>query len=254
MGGLYIAAALLMIILHGNMIPGMFASIFEGAFDIQAIFGGFMGSVVMLGIKRGLFSNEAGVGASATAAGSAGVSHPVKQGLVQVLSVFIDTIVICSATAFLLLCSGVAPSADMAGMAYVQAAMNNVFGTAGVVFITVALILFAFTTLLGNYYFAETGAAVSAASKLPVRDIRITQRVIAIVIVLIGSVASLGIVWDTADVLMGLMAVINVPIIFLIAKPALRCLEDYRAQKQAGKNPVFKAADIELKEETDFWN
>ena len=253
MGGLYIAAALLMIILHGNMIPGMFASIFEGAFDIQAIFGGFMGSVVMLGIKRGLFSNEAGVGASATAAGSAGVSHPVKQGLVQVLSVFIDTIVICSATAFLLLCSGVAPSADMAGMAYVQAAMNNVFGTAGVVFITVALILFAFTTLLGNYYFAETGMAY-LCGKTPVKGVRITQRVIAIVIVLIGSVASLGIVWDTADVLMGLMAVINVPIIFLIAKPALRCLEDYRAQKQAGKNPVFKAADIELKEETDFWN
>ena len=253
MGGLYIAAALLMIILHGNMIPGMFASIVEGAFDIQAIFGGFMGSVVMLGIKRGLFSNEAGVGASATAAGSAGVSHPVKQGLVQVLSVFIDTIVICSATAFLLLCSGVAPSADMAGMAYVQAAMNNVFGTAGVVFITVALILFAFTTLLGNYYFAETGMAY-LCGKTPVKGIRITQRVIAIVIVLIGSVASLGIVWDTADVLMGLMAVINVPIIFLIAKPALRCLEDYRAQKQAGKNPVFKAADIELKEETDFWN
>ena len=253
MGGLYIAAALLMIILHGNMIPGMFASIFEGAFDIQAIFGGFMGSVVMLGIKRGLFSNEAGVGASATAAGSAGVSHPVKQGLVQVLSVFIDTVVICSATAFLLLCSGVAPSADMAGMAYVQAAMNNVFGTAGVVFITFALILFAFTTLLGNYYFAETGMAY-LCGKTPVKGIRITQRVIAIVIVLIGSVASLGIVWDTADVLMGLMAVINVPIIFLIAKPALRCLEDYRAQKQAGKNPVFKAADIELKEETDFWN
>ena len=153
----------------------------------------------------------------------------------------------------LLLCSGVAPSADMAGMAYVQAAMNNVFGTAGVVFITVALILFAFTTLLGNYYFAETGMAY-LCGKTPVKGVRITQRVIAIVIVLIGSVASLGIVWDTADVLMGLMAVINVPIIFLIAKPALRCLEDYRAQKQAGKNPVFKAADIDLKEETDFWN
>ena len=149
-------------------------------------------SVVMLGIKRGLFSNEAGVGASATAAGSAGVSHPVKQGLVQVLSVFIDTVVICSATAFLLLCSGVAPSADMAGMAYVQAAMNNVFGTAGVVFITVALILFAFTTLLGNYYFAETGMAY-LCGKTPVKGVRITQRVIAIVIVLIGSVASLGI-------------------------------------------------------------
>ncbi len=254
MGGLYIAAALLMIILHGNMIPGMFASIFEGAFDIQAIFGGFMGSVVMLGIKRGLFSNEAGVGASATAAGSAGVSHPVKQGLVQVLSVFIDTVVICSATAFLLLCSGVAPRCETwLAWHMCEAAMNNVFGTAGVVFITVALILFAFTTLLGNYYFAETGMAY-LCGKTPVKGVRITQRVIAIVIVLIGSVASLGIVWDTADVLMGLMAVINVPIIFLIARAGARCLEDYRAQKQAGKNPVFKAADIELKEETDFWN
>ena len=190
MGGLYIAAALLMIILHGNMIPGMFASIFEGAFDIQAIFGGFMGSVVMLGIKRGLFSNEAGVGASATAAGSAGVSHPVKQGLVQVLSVFIDTVVICSATAFLLLCSGVAPRCETwLAWHMCEAAMNNVFGTAGVVFITVALILFAFTTLLGNYYFAETGMAY-LCGKTPVKGVRITQRVIAIVIVLIGSVAS----------------------------------------------------------------
>ena len=223
-----------MIILHGNMIPGMFASIFEGAFDIQAIFGGFMGSVVMLASREACSPMRQVSVLPLPQPGSAGVSHPVKQGLVQVLSVFIDTIVICSATAFLLLCSGVAPSADMAGMAYVQAAMNNVFGTAGVVFITVALILFAFTTLLGNYYFAETGMAY-LCGKTPVKGIRITQRVIAIVIVLIGSVASLGIVWDTADVLMGLMAVINVPIIFLIAKPALRCLEDYRAQKQAGE-------------------
>ena len=252
MGALYIAAALLMIALHGNMIPAMFASIFEGAFDIQAIFGGFMGSVVMLGIKRGLFSNEAGVGASATAAGSAGVSHPVKQGLVQVLSVFIDTIVICSATAFLLLCSGVEPSADMAGMPYVQAAMNNVFGTAGVVFITIALILFAFTTLLGNYYFAETGMAY-LCGKIPGKSIRYAQRVLAVLIVLIGSIASLGIVWDTADVLMGLMAVINVPVVFLLVKPAVRCLDDYRAQKKESKNPVFKAANIDLKEDTDFW-
>lgn len=252
MGALYIAAALLMIVLHGNMIPVMFASIFEGAFDFQAIFGGFMGSVVMQGIKRGLFSNEAGVGASATAAGSAGVSHPVKQGLVQVLSVFIDTIVICSATAFLLLCSGVEPSADMAGMPYVQAAMNNVFGTAGVVFITIALILFAFTTLLGNYYFAETGMAY-LCGKLPSKGVRYAQRALAVLVILIGSIASLGIVWDTADVLMGLMAVINVPVVFLLVKPAVQCLEDYRAQKKEGKTPVFKAANIDLKEETDFW-
>lgn len=173
----------------------------------------------MLGIKRGLFSNEAGVRCFRYRSRFRRCQPPgSNMDLVQVISVFIDTVVICSATAFLLLCSGVAPSADMAGMAYVQAAMNNVFGTAGVVFITVALILFAFTTLLGNYYFAETGMAY-LCGKTPVKGVRITQRVIAIVIVLIGSVASLGIVWDTADVLMGLMAVINVPIIFLIAKP-----------------------------------
>lgn len=253
MGALYIAAALLMIVLHFNRIPAMFISIFEGAFDIQAIVGGFTGSVIMLGIKRGLFSNEAGVGAAASAAGSAGVSHPVKQGLVQVLSVFIDTVVICSATAFLLLCSGVEPSADMAGMAYVQAAMYNVFGNAGVIFITIALILFAFTTLLGNYYFAETGMAY-LCNRTPDKWVQTLQKVIAIVIVVIGSVASLGIVWDTADVLMGLMAVINVPVIFLLCGRAMKCLNDYVAQKKAGKNPVFKAADIGLEEKTDFWN
>ena len=253
MGGLYIAAAILMVVLHGDRIPAMFQSIFAGAFDVQAIFGGFAGSAVMEGIKRGLFSNEAGVGAAASAAGSAGVSHPVKQGLVQVLSVIIDTIIICSATSFLLLCSGVEPSAELRGMPYVQAAMFHVFGEGGVVFITVALFLFAFTTLLGNYYFAETGVTY-LCGKLPGKAVRITQKALAILVVLVGSVAKMGIVWDTADVLMGLMALINVPVIFLLVKPAIRCLNDYTRQKKEGRDPVFKAADIGLKDETDFWN
>ena len=253
MGAVYIAAAILMIILHGDRLPAMFSSIFSQAFDFKAIFGGFTGSVVMLGIKRGLFSNEAGVGAAASAAGSAGVSHPVKQGLVQVLSVIIDTIIICSATAFMLLCSGVEPTPELQGMPYVQAAMSNVFGQGGVIFITVALFLFAFTTLLGNYYFAETGVTY-LCGKLPSKKIRITQKVIGIIVVLVGCMAKLGIVWDTADVLMGLMAVINVPVIFVLIKPAVRCLEDYTKQKKAGKDPVFKAADIGLKDKTDFWN
>lgn len=253
MGAFYIAAALLMIILHANYIPAMFSGIFATAFDFEAIFGGFTGSVVMLGIKRGLFSNEAGVGAAATAAGSASVSHPVKQGLVQVLSVFIDTIVICSATAFLLLCSGVEPNPDMAGMAYVQAAVANVFGDFGVVFITVALVLFAFTTVIGNYFYAETGMTY-LCNKIPSKTVQTTQKIIAIIVVLIGSVASLGVVWDTADVLMGIMAIINVPVVAILAKPALDCLADYIAQKKEGKNPVFKASSIGLKEKTDFWN
>ena len=253
MGGAYIAAAILIIVLNVKLLPSVFASIFASAFDFQAIFGGFAGSCVMLGIKRGLFSNEAGVGASASASGSASVSHPVKQGLVQVLSVFLDTIVICTATALLCMCSGVEPNADMAGMAYVQSCISNVFGQVGVIFITIALILFAFTTLIGNYFFAETGI-VYLFGKKPSKSTLLCIRIFAIAVVMVGAVASLGVVWDTADVLMGLMAVINVPVIFLLVKPAAACLDDYVKQKKAGKNPVFKASDIGLKEETDFWN
>ncbi|MBQ7816643.1 MAG: alanine:cation symporter family protein, partial [Oscillospiraceae bacterium] len=195
----------------------------------------------------------AGVGAAATAAGSASVSHPVKSGLVQVLSVFIDTIVVCTATAFLLLCSGVEPTAEAAGMSFVQAAVGNVFGQFGVVFITIALILFAFTTVIGNYFYAETGM-VYILDKLPSKAVRYTQRAIAIVVVFVGSFLSLGVAWDTADVLMGLMAIINVPVLAILAKPALLALSDYIRQKKEGKNPVFKAADISLKDKTDFWN
>ena len=252
MGGAYIAAAILVIILNIKLLPGVFASIFASAFDFQAIFGGFAGSCVMQGIKRGLFSNEAGVGASASASGSASVSHPVKQGLVQVLSVFLDTIVICTTTALLCLCSGVAIDPELAGMGYVQSCISKVFGQAGVLFITVALILFAFTTLIGNYFFAETGI-VYLFGKKPPKAILLAIRIFAIAVVLVGSVASLGVVWDTADVLMGLMAIINVPVIFLLVKPAADCLGDYVKQKNAGKNPVFKASNISLKEETDFW-
>ncbi len=184
MGGLYIAAAILVTALNLDLLPGVISMIFADAFNFQAIFGGFAGSCVMLGIKRGLFSNEAGVGASASASGSASVSHPVKQGLVQVLSVFLDTIVICTCTALMCLCSGVAPSADAAGMAYVQASLQNVFGSAGVIFITIALILFAFTTLIGNYFFAETGI-VYLMGKKPSKGTMLAIRIFAIAIVVI---------------------------------------------------------------------
>ena len=207
----------------------------------------------MQGIKRGLFSNEAGIGAAACAAGSAGVSHPAKQGLVQVLSVFIDTIVVCTATAMLLLCSGVDPTAEAAGMPFVQQAMAGTLGQFGVIFITVALFLFAFTTLLGNFYYAETGLSY-LFNQAPSRTAVYVQRAIATVVVCLGATMQLTVVWDTADVLMGLMALINVPVIVLLLKPALRCLDDYIQQKKSGKNPEFKASSIGLKEKVDFWN
>ena len=192
------------------------------------------------------------MGASASASGSASVSHPVKQGLVQVLSVFLDTIVICTATALLCMCSGVEPTAEMAGMGYVQSCISNVFGQAGVIFITVALVLFAFTTLLGNFYYVDN-LIIYIMKKVPSKTFMTAFRVLGAVVIFIGAGLSMGLVWDIADVLMGIMAIINIPVIIILGKPALAALEDYAKQKKAGKNPVFKAETVGLKGKTEYW-
>lgn len=253
MGGAYVLVALVMMVLHINLLPGVIAAIFRNAFDFQAIFGGFTGSALMYGIKRGLFSNEAGVGSAPNAAAAATVSHPVKQGLAQMLSVFLDTLVICTATAFLCLCSGVAPAENLKGVPYVQAALGGTFGAFGHWFITFATLLFAFTTILGNYYYCE-----SNLQYLLRRDARKEElalfRFLAAVIVFIGAQMDFSLVWDTADVTMGCMALINLPAILLLAKPALLALKDYQRQREAGKDPVFHAADIGLEGKTEFWN
>lgn len=253
MGIFYLAVALFIVVTHFNLIPQMFADIFSNAFDLKAIFGGFTGSCIMQGIKRGLFSNEAGVGSAPNAAASASVSHPVKQGLVQMLSVFIDTILICSATAFMLLCSGVAPSDELKGMPWVQTAAAESLGSFGTVFITVALFLFAFTTLIGNYFYAEMGLGY-LCDKKPGKKLLTVFRLFAAVVVFGGSLMEFSVAWSTADVIMGFLALINLPVIILLGGPAVHCLQDYIKQKKAGKNPVFKAADIALKDKTDFWN
>ena len=253
MGIFYLAVSLFIIATHYQFIPQMFGDIFGNAFDLRAIFGGFAGSCIMHGIKRGLFSNEAGVGSAPNAAASAAVSHPVKQGLVQMLSVFIDTILICSATAFMLLCSGVAPSTDLAGMPWVQAAASHSLGRFGAIFITIALCLFAFTTLIGNFYYAEMGLKFLCGRK-PGKALINCFRIVAALIVLVGATMEFGLVWNMADVLMGLMALINLPVILILGGPAIRAMQDYMKQKKEGKDPVFKAKDIQLKDKTDFWN
>ena len=136
MGGLYVLVSLVVLVMNIGNLPYVFGRIFSEAFDFQAIFSGFAGSAMMYGIKRGLYSNEAGVGSAPNAAASANVSHPVKQGLVQMLSVFIDTLLICSATAFMLLCSGVEPTAELEGAPYVQAALSATFGPIGPIFLS----------------------------------------------------------------------------------------------------------------------
>ena len=252
MGGLYVLVAVVMVVLNWRMLPQVFGSIFAGAFDFQAIFGGFTGSAMMYGIKRGLFSNEAGVGSAPNAAASADVSHPVKQGLVQMLSVFIDTLLICSATAFMLLCSGVAPEESLQGAPYVQQALSAQFGTVGPIFITVAMVLFAFTTLIGNLYYVDN-CLNYIVGKIPAREFMVLFRVDAMILIFIGAGMEINMVWNLADVLMGVMALINLPVIVILSRPALAALKDYVAQRRAGQNPVFHASDIGLEGKTECW-
>ena len=253
MGVIYVAIALYVVITHLSFVPTVFANIFSDAFNFSAIFGGFAGSCMMEGVKRGLYSNEAGMGSAPNAAATADVSHPVKQGLVQMLSVFIDTLVICSATALMCLCSGIAPSAEMAGAPYVQTALQASLGDFGPIFIAVSMALFAFTTLIGNYYYCE-GCMRFIFKRTPSKTFLTVFRVIAAIIVMLGAVISMQLAWDTADLFQALMVVINIPVILILARPALAALKDYMDQRKAGKEPEFKAASINLKDKTDFWN
>lgn len=253
MGLIYIAVALFVVISNIGLLPSVLGRIFTDAFDFQAIFGGFAGSCVMQGIKRGLYSNEAGVGSAPNAAAAADVSHPVKQGLVQMLSVFIDTLLICTATALMCLCSGVEPTADMGGAPYVQTAMSASLGGFGPIFVTVSMALFAFTTLLGNLYYVDNALAY-VLGKEPGKVFMTVYRLIASLVIFIGAGLSMSLLWDLADVLMGLMAIINLPVICILGKYALRALKDYIGQRKEGKNPVFNAKSIDLPTPTDYWN
>ena len=253
MGISYIVMALLTMIINFDMIPMVFKNIITSAFDFRAIFGGFAGSALMQGIKRGLYSNEAGVGSSPNAAAAADVSHPAKQGLVQMLSVFIDTILVCTATAMMCLSSGITPSEELTGAPFVQTALAATFGNFGYYFVTFALLLFAFTTLLGNLFYCE--GCLNYIANRPVSKTTLNIfRVIAIIVVFIGALLDFGLVWNLADVLMGLMALINLPVIVILGKVAIRTLDDYCKQRKEGKNPAFKASTVGLEGKTDFWN
>ena len=253
MGVAYIAVALVITFINFKTLPEVFTRIFAEAFNIEAIFGGFGGSCVMYGIKRGLFSNEAGVGSAPNASASAEVSHPAKQGLVQILSVFIDTLLVCTATAFLCMCSGIEPSTELSGAPYVQAALKTTLGSFGPIFITVAMILFAFTTLLGNLYYVDQ-CLFHILGRVPGKKFMLVYHVIASLVIFIGAGLSADLLWNIADITMGGMTLINMPVIFILSKYAIRTLKDYERQRKAGEDPVFHVKDIGLPHEVDYWN
>jgi len=249
----YVLIALVIVVLNITALPSIFARIFTEAFDFAAIFGGFSGSCIIYGVKRGLFSNEAGVGSAPNASASAEVSHPVQQGLVQMLSVFIDTILICSATAFMCMASGVEPTAELSGAPFIQAALSTTLGTFGPIFITVAMVLFAFTTLIGNLYYVEQGFAYllgHVPSKMFLRVIY----VIASLLIFVGAGLSADLLWGVSDIMMGAMTLINIPVIVILGKYAMRALRDYDRQRKERKTPVFYAKNIGLPHKTDYWN
>lgn len=238
----YILLALWIMVSNASLLPDVFSLIFsEGVFGIEQLFGGAIGAMVLQGIRRGLFSNEAGMGSAPNAAATAEVSHPVKQGLIQSFSVFIDTLLVCTSTAMIILISGVAGSESFAGVELTQAALTAEVGSVATSFLTIAILLFAFSSILGNYYYGETNIQFISDKKIYVTLYRLG----VVGMVLFGAVRSAGLVWSIADVFMGLMALVNLYAIFRLAKVARAVLDDYLSQRREGLDPVFYVDSVE---------
>ena len=250
----YIGIAVWTTIANIGELPKVFGMVLASAFDFQAIFGGFAGSVVMLGIKRGLYSNEAGMGSAPNAAATASVSHPCKQGLVQSLSVYIDTLLICTCSAMMVLVFYVQDpeaAAALNGMPLVQMAVNNSVGEVGIHFITFAIFAFAFSSLIGNYFYAENNLRFIKGNS---RALLFVFRIVCLGVIFYGAVNSFDLAWNLADIFMGFMAMVNLVAILLLGKWALKVLDDYTAQRKAGKDPVFVADRIPGLPKTECWH
>ena len=247
---LYILVSLFVVVINIGEIPGIIKTIFESAFGLREMAVGSMSGMILVGIKRGLFSNEAGMGSAPNAAATADVTHPVKQGLIQTLGVFTDTIVICSCTAFMILLYSDYATAGLEGIELTQAALSSQIGPIGNIFIAVCILLFAFSSIVGNYYYGESNIGFMSNNK----TILNVFRAMVVGMVLFGSVAKVQLVWDLADVFMGLMAIINLIAIALLGKYAFVVLKDYTDQKKAGiKDPVFIASNIKGLENVECW-
>ncbi len=249
----YLALGIGITIANIGLLPEAFSFIFQSAFDFQSIFGGFAGSVIVLGLKRGLFSNEAGMGSAPNAAATASVSHPVKQGLVQTLSVYIDTMLVCTCSAFIVLIFYVNSDGSFGGlngMPLVQMAINSQVGEIGIHVVTFAIFCFAFSSLIGNYFYAEGNIRFITKSKTVLTVFRLT----CLAAIMVGCLNNFTLAWNFADITMAFMAIVNLVAILLLGKWAFKALDDYRAQREEGKDPVFVAEDIEGMPATECWH
>lgn len=247
----YVALALAIVLMNLGELPAVIGLIVSHAFGWEQALGGGVGAALMQGIKRGLFSNEAGMGSAPNVAATAHVSHPVKQGLIQTLGVFTDTLIICTCTAFIILFSGAPLDGSANGVQLTQQALTNEIGPSGGIFVAVALFFFAFSSILGNYYYGEANVRYLTRRKWVVT----AYRLLVGGMVMFGALATLEVAWGLADITMGLMTLCNLTAIALLGKYAFRLLDDYRTQKRAGiKEPVFTAGRLkEVEKDLDCW-
>lgn len=261
----YILLAVFIILSNISEVPGIFKLIFTSAFGMEAGFGGIIGSAIAWGVKRGIYSNEAGQGTAPHAAAAAEVEHPAQQGLVQAFSVYIDTIFVCTATALMILFSGMYNVEDgksgfivenlpgvEAGTEYTQYAISHFIPGMGEAFVAIALLFFAFTTIMAYYYIAETNLNYMYSNTInPL--VLLLLRSILLLMVVYGAVKSAGLAWDIGDIGVGLMAWLNIIAILLLRKPALLVLKDFEKQKKEGKMPVFNPKKLGIKN-TEAWD
>lgn len=263
----YIIVALIIIALNLDKVPGVFSLIFTSAFSTKAAFGAIIGQAIMWGVKRGIYSNEAGQGTGPMAAAAAEVSHPAKQGLVQAFSVYVDTLFVCSATAFMILITGTYNTYDgkggylfenpalngaEPGPVFTQAAVDTLIPGFGSKFVAIALLFFAFTTLLAYYYYAESNVAYLAKKMKNHKAVFNATRILMLVMVVVGSINSAGTVWALGDVGVGVMAWLNIVAIIILTKPGVATLRDYEEQKAQGLDPVFDPRKLGIKN-AELW-
>ena len=248
----YIILAIIIIALNITHFPAVMVMIVKNAFGFDEALGGSIGAAMIMGIKRGLFSNEAGEGSTPNAAATASVSHPVKQGLIQTLGVYTDTLIICSATAFIILCSGLFIDGHD-GIVLTQKAIDSQLGGGhryGSVFVSIAILFFAFTSIIANYYYGETNLRFIRDNALLIRAYRLAVGTM----VYLGAVMSLDLVWGFADITMALMTLCNLAAIALLGRQAITLLHDYRRQLRQGHDPVYRSSTIpEIADRTECW-
>lgn len=248
----YFLLVVVIILMNIDLVPHVLKVIVADAVGWEQGIGGTLGATILIGVKRGLFSNEAGEGSAPNVAATATVSHPVKQGLIQALGVFTDTLLVCSCTAFVILISGLYDDPELNGIALTQAALGSEIGKAGPVFIAVAIFLFAFSSIIGNYYYGEANVRFMTSSPTVLFIYRLFS---GGVLVMFGAMASLEIVWNVGDLFMALLTACNLVAIMTLGKYVFRLLEDYRAQKRRGiKEPTFHRSQLpEIEQDIDCW-